>query len=389
MLAILAGVQFTNVLDFMIMMPLGPQLMRVMDINPQQFSFVVSAYTLSAGVFGFLGAFFIDRYDRKRLLTIVYTGFLLGTLFCGVSGEYIILVIARVFTGMFGGILGAMVLSIIGDAIPLERRATAMGSVMIAFAVASVVGVPFGLYLATHWGWNMPFFLLALLGTAVLAGIQVFVPGMSTHIQKEGKSRSPREVVFSILQNKNQQFSLAMMIFIILSQFTYISMLSPFLVSNVGFKEVDLTYIYLLGGAASIVSSPIAGRLADKFGKANIFTIFSILAMIPTLLITNMGITPMYLVLVVSTLNFVFISGRMIPASTLATSAVNASSRGAFMSINSSIQQLSSGLGALLAGMVVHKNAKGAIENYNFIGLFAVLCSVASLYFANKIKSQE
>ncbi len=388
LLLALAAVQFTNVMDFMIMMPLGPQLMRTFNINPQEFSLVVSSYTFSAGIFGFLGAFFIDKFDRKTALVVVYSGFVVGTLMCGLSDSYILLLSARTLTGIFGGLLGALVLAIIGDAIPLDRRASAMGMVMASFSVASVVGVPFGLYLATSFNWQMPFMLLAFLGLIVLFLISRFVPSMTGHLQKAKPGENPFKFVVSVTKNSNQLMALALMVFIMLSQFSYISLLSPFMVSNVGFTEHELTYIYLLGGAVTIFSSPLIGKLADKYGRAKIFTIFSILMMGPTAYLTNIGHAPMALVLVVTSLNFIFIGARMISGSTIVTATVLPQNRGSFMSINASIQQLASGLGALLAGLIVYKNAgTGELINYNYVGYLALASSAITIILVNKIKA--
>jgi len=388
LLLAVAAVQFTNVMDFMIMMPLGPQLMRTFEINPQEFSLLVSAYTFSAGIFGFLGAFFIDKFDRKTALITIYIGFTAGTMMCGLSDSYMLLLSARILTGMFGGLLGALVLSIVGDAIPLERRGAAMGTVMAAFSVASVVGVPFGLYLATSFNWQMPFLLLAFLGLIVLFLIYQFVPSMTSHLQKAKPNDNPFAFVASITKNPNQILALSLMVFMMLSQFSYISMLSPYMVSNVGFSEHDLTYIYMLGGALTIFSSPIIGKLADRFGRARIFTIFSILMLGPTIYLTNIGHTPIAIVLVVTSLNFMFVSGRMIPGSTMVTAAVLPQNRGSFMSINASIQQLSSGLGAFLAGLIVYKNPlSGMLINYNYVGYFALFASVISIIIANNLKA--
>jgi predicted MFS family arabinose efflux permease len=160
LLFILASIQFTSIMDFMIMMPLGPQLMRIFQINPQEFGFLVSAYTFAAGFSSFIGVFWIDNFDRKKALMNMYLGFLLGTLACALSPTYTILVLSRILTGLFGGLLMALVFSIIGDVIEEKRRGTAMGYVSTSFSLASVLGVPFGLFIASFWNWHAPFFFL-------------------------------------------------------------------------------------------------------------------------------------------------------------------------------------------------------------------------------------
>lgn len=388
LLLVLACVQFTHIIDFMIMMPLGPQLMRTFGISPQQFSLLVSSYTFSAGIFGFLAAFFLDKFDRKAALQVIYAGFTVGTLLCGLAHEYYQLLLARIFTGMFGGVLGALVLSIIGDAIPLERRASAMGVVMAAFSVASVVGVPFGLYLATSFTWETPFLLLAGLSTVVSVFIYYHIPIMRAHIVEQHQPKSsPLHFIKNISNHSNQLSALAFMFFIVLSQFTYISMLSPFLVSNVGFTEHQLTYVYLLGGAATIFTSPVVGKLADKYGRVRVFMFFSALAIGPTLYLTSIGHTPLLWVLVVTTLNFIFIGGRMIPGQTMITATVHPQNRGAFMSITSSLQQISSGLGAYIAGAIVAKQPlTGQLIHFEYVGYLAAGCSVCAILLSNKVK---
>lgn len=388
LLITLAAIQFTNIMDFMIMMPLGPQLMRIFDITPQQFSVVVSSYTLSAGVFVFLAAFIIDKFDRKTVLIIAYFGFIIGTFACGLAPTYLLLLLARVLTGVFGGVLGAVVLAIVGDAIPLERRSSAMGTVMAAFSLASVVGVPFGLFLASKFDWHTPFLLLALMGSGVLILIFRFVPEMNAHLNEKSDVKvNPFQFLINIFENKNQLKALALMVFMMMGQFSYISLMSPYLVYNVGFSENELTYIYLLGGAVTIISSPIAGKLADKYGRTKIFTIFSLLYIVPLFLLTNLPKTEIYIVLIITTFNFIFVSGRMIPGSTMITATVLPQNRGSFMSINSCVQQLSSGLAALIAGAIVVKNNTGIIENYHCVGYLAILSVVISIILANNIKA--
>ena len=387
LLFILACIQFTNIMDFMIMMPLGPQLMRIFNINPQEFSIIVSSYTISAGIFGFLGAFFIDKFDRKNALLYIYIGFTVGTFACAIAPTYHLLLIARILTGMFGGVLGALVLSIIGDAIPLDRRATAMGFVMAAFSFASVIGVPFGLLLATSFSWHMPFFLLSFLGLIVTLLIYMYIPNMKDHLVKKKAGENPFTFLINIANNGNQVRALLLMVCLMISQFSYISLLSPYLVANVGFTEHDLTYIYLIGGAVTIFTSPLVGKLADKFGRTKVFIVFSTLAIIPLLIITNLGTTPIFLVVIITTFNFVFISGRMIPGSTMITATVLPQNRGGFMSINSSVQQLSSGLAAFLAGIMVHKSSSGLWENYNYVGYMALVASIIAIGLSTTIKA--
>ncbi|MES2836132.1 MAG: MFS transporter [Bacteroidota bacterium] len=382
----LALIQFTHIMDFMIMMPLGPQLMRIFEITPAQFGLIVSAYTFSAGIFGFLGAFFIDRFDRKAALLFIYSGFIIGTLACAVAPTYHWLLAARVFTGMFGGVAGALILSIIGDAIPNERRASAMGIVMAAFSLASVFGVPFGLYMANKFSWHAPFLFIGCIGFAIIALISFVIPSMRNHIVAKLDRPGPLKVITNVTTNPNQLRALLLMFLLMLGQFSVIPFLSPYMVANVGFTEADLTYIYLIGGFVTIFSSPMVGRLADKIGRFKVFTLFVIISLIPLFGITNMPKVEMPYVLVITSIFFICAGGRMIPASTMVTSSVLPKQRGSFMSINSSVQQLSASLAAFIAGLIVQKNAAGELVNYNYVGYIAIAASLLAILVASKIK---
>lgn len=385
----LATIQFTAIMDFMIVMPLGPQLMRLFDINPAQFGIIVSSYTFAAGFTGLVGAFFIDRFDRKTALLFNYIGFSIGTILCALAPTYEWLVAARIVTGLFGGVMGALVMSIVGDVIPEFRRATAMGIVMTSFSVASIFGVPFGLFLADLAGWHMPFYFLGFMGLIVSGIIYKVVPSVNTHITKERPS--PIQVLKNVFGSKMQVRALIFMFVLILGHFSIIPYISPYLVANVGFPESYLKYMYLLGGAATIFTSPYIGRLADKYGKPKILTIIALISLIPVLAITNMPHVSVWIVLTSSTMFFIFISGRMVPSMALVTSSVTPQHRGSFMSINSSAMQLASGTASFLSGLVIAKSAGGEILNYSYVGYGAVVFTLAAILIARKIKpvSQE
>lgn len=389
LLFILAAIQFTHIMDFMIVMPLGPQLMRLFDISPKQFAFIVSAYTFSAGIFGFAGAFFIDRLDRKKALLGAYLGFLVGTFACAIAPTFYFLVLARILAGAFGGILGALVLSIVGDAIPAHRRATAMGVIMSSFSLASVLGVPAGLYLASLHSWHLPFYAIAFMGIIISIFVYFFIPPMTGHIQTKITGQHPFAVLNNIVADKNQLRALLLMMVLMIGHFSIVPFISPYMVSNVGFTEHQLMYIYLLGGAVTIFTSPIIGRMADKYGKYKIFTLFVFISIIPLLIITNLQHAYIPIVLLITSLFFITSSGRMIPAQAMVVATVLPQHRGGFMSINSCVTQLSSGVASLIAGIVVYKNASGQLVNYQCVGLYAALCSLICILIAAKLKPVE
>lgn len=382
----LAAIQFNHVVDFMIMMPLGPQLMRTLEITPQAFSLLVSSYTFSAGIIGFCGAFFLDRFERKKSLQIIFIGFVLGTLACGLAPNYSFLMAARILTGGFGGLLGTMVLSIVGDAIPLERRSAAMGLIMTAFSAASVLGVPAGLFLSAHYSWNMPFIALAAFSVFAHIAIIKWIPVMKDHLAMQPEQRDIWAPFKMVGGDKNLQRALLLQMTLMLGHFSLIPFLSPYMVANVGFTEKELPLIYLLGGAVSIVSLPLIGKLADKYGRYKVFIFGILLSVIPQVLITNMPPVPLYMALMVTTFFFITTGGRTIPASTIITSTVTPRQRGSFMSINVAVQQISSGIAAYMAGLIIVKDAGGQLQHYNIVGYIAIGFSLIALYVAKNIK---
>ena len=389
LLALLAAIQFTNILDFVIMMPLGPQLMRTLEIGPQQFGLVVSAYTFSAGFSGLAAAFFIDRYNRKTALLVLYLGFALGTLACVAAPTHHWLIAARALTGMFGGVLGSLVLAIIGDAVPEERRGRAIGVVMGAFSVASVLGVPFGLYLATRYSWHAPFILLGVLSLAIWVLIYFALPNMRGHIDRATSLRERAGAVVDLFGNPSVRAALLLITLLMLGQFTVVSFLSPYLVGNVGFSENQLSYIYLVGGVVTIFSSPLAGRLADRYGKVRVFTAGSLASVPMLLLITHLGPLPLGLALTATAGLFIVMSSRFIPATALATSVVEPRRRGSFMSLNTSVQQFAAGLASFLAGFIVVKTTSGALLHYDWVGYLAVAANLLSMWVVRQVRPAE
>lgn len=387
LIATLAAVQFTNVMDFMIVMPLGPQLMRQLNVTAEKFGFMVSAYMFSAGAFGFLGSFFIDRFDRKKFLTYIYCGFLIGTLACGLIDEnFDLLIAARVFTGFFGGLLGAVIFSVVSDVIPFERRGTAMGLVMAAFSLASVIGVPAGLFLAHHFTWQTPFFVIVGLGFSVLFGITQFVPTLTNHLQAKADRPNPLDTFAGFLTTKNTQFALGMMITIMVGQFVVVPFINPYMQFNVGMKPEDASYIYLLGGVASIISGPLTGKLSDKVGKKPVFIVFNFLTILPIFLITNIPAgTELWKVLSITTLFFIVIGSRIGPAMTMITGSVNPSKRGAFLSLMGSMQQMSAGIASYFAARVIGEGVNRQLLHYNWLGYFAIGTIVFVTYLAYKL----
>ncbi|MBL7809449.1 MAG: MFS transporter [Saprospiraceae bacterium] len=373
-------------MDFMIMMPLGPQLMDLLQINPQQFSLAVSAYGITAGISSFIAAFFVDRFDRKSILLYAYIGFLAGTFSCAFAPNYELLVAARILAGLFGGMIGAQVLAIVADTFAYERRAMAMGTLMTAFSLASVAGVPAGLWLAAKYSWHVPFLAIGMLGIGVLAIISFAVPPMNQHILEKRLDQKPFQVLTDIFQTPNQMRALSFSIVLMLGHFIIIPFISPTLVGNAGFSQDHIFLIYFVGGLLTIFSAPLIGKLADRRGKYPIFVLFALLSIVPVWLLTNIWPVPLWVVLTIAGVFFIVINGRMIPTQALVSSVVHPQKRGGFMSINSSMQQLSTGMASMLGGAIVSKTADGHIQHYNWVGYLSMALILTSIWLAGRVK---
>lgn len=389
LLLLLAVVQFTHILDFMIIMPLGKQFMQLFGINPQQFSVIVSAYAISAFAMGFFGAMFVDRFDRKKALLAAYLGFTLGTFACAFSESYYLFLAARSLTGAFGGILSALVLSIIGDAIPLPRRGRAMGVVMTAFSAASVVGVPIGLYLAATFSWRMPFLFIGVVAAIFWGLIFFLVPPLRRHLDSGRVQRNPLRVMGNIFKDANQRWALLFTVVLMLGHFTVIPFIAPYMQLNIGFSDYEVTYIYAIGGTLTVFLLPLFGRLSDRFGHARVFTWASLGALASIYALTTLDTASMAVALCVTSSFFVVASGRSVPATTMVTSVVNADSRGSFMSVRTSINQMAMGLASFLAGLIVVSGEGGALANYAYVGYIAMAMSLVAVLLAWKLKAVE
>jgi MFS transporter, DHA1 family, inner membrane transport protein len=381
----LASVQFISIVDFMIIMPLGPQLMRKLEIGPQQFGLVVASYTIAAGLAGLVASSLVDRLGRKAAFLGLDAGFLIGTFLCGLAPTYSTLVAARVLTGAFGGIIGGLALAIIGDVFPEERRGRATGALMSGFALASVAGVPFGLYLGTHYGWHVPFILLGIIGCPVWALAAWTLPPLRDHLAK-ATGTHPLRVVFETFTQPNHLNAFALIVMLMVAAFTIFPYMSPFLVSNIGMTENQLGLVYIAGGAVTLFSAPLIGRLADRYGKLRVFRIVAPLSAVFTLAAANLVPVPVSVAVAIMAALMVCNSGRMVAAMAMITGSVEPHRRGGFLSANSSVQHLSIGFGTYVGGLIVAEAADGRMLHVPTLGVVSAASTMACLWLAGRIR---
>ncbi len=388
LLLTLAAINFTNIMDFMIMMPLQEFLEKSFDITPRQFGFLVSAYAFSAFAASMTASFLVDQFDRKKVLLFAFAGLIVGTITCGLANSYAMLMTARIIAGLFGGLISAQALSIVGDTFAYEKRGRAMGLLMAGFSLAAIAGVPAALWIATKFDWQVPFIGIGLLGVCLFMLAFASIPKMTGHI-KAKHERNVFAVYQKVWKSRNQQYALLMMLTLIFAHFSTIPFIAPYLTKNTGFLQDQLPLMYFFGGISSIIVSPVVGKLSDKYGKHQVFTIMLLVAVLPVYLLTNLGRVPYYYVLVVTTLFFIFGGGRMVPAQALVTSVVPPSLRGGFMNLNSSLQQLSLGLASFIGSMIITKNAAGEMQHYDTIGYISIGVSLVCLAVTWKVKAVQ
>ncbi len=379
----LAAVQFTHILDYMIIMPLGAQLMRVFQITPAQFSHLVASYGLAAGLSGLAGGFVLDRFDRKRSLLVLYAGFGLSTLACGFATSHNALLAARIAAGAFGGLSGSMVTAMVGDIIPPARRGRGMSFVMGAFPMASVLGVPVGLILAARFGWHAAFFFLGACALLNLIIASLALPHLRTAVQHHNPLQQMREIVTHGLHLR----AFALSAVLVMAGGCIIPFLAPSMVANLGIAETDLPWAYAVGGAATLVSTPVIGRLSDRFDRLHLLAVISLVAAGVVLVLTNLGASSLLFACLIMALFMVTMSGRFAPAMAMITNAVQARYRGGFMSVNSSLQQTASALGNVLAGAFVTIGPGGRLLGYPVLGYVSVGFFGLTVYFAARLRS--
>ena len=383
-IALLATLQFTVVLDFMVLSPLGAILLKELSITTVQFGLVVSAYAFSAGASGLLAAGFADKFDRKTLLLFFYTGFVIGTFLCGIAPDYNFLLMARIVTGIFGGVISSISYAIITDIFALQFRGRVMGFVQLAFGLSQVIGIPLGLYLATLYSWHAPF--LMIVGLSVIVGVIIilYLRPINEHLKIQTK-KNAFDHLAHIFSKPQYLRAFAATTLLATGGFMLMPFGSAYGVHNLGISLSQLPLLYMVTGVCMLAFSPFIGFLSDKIGKYKMFIIGSVIAAIMTLIYCNMGVTPLWIILILNVLLFVGITARMISASALMTAVPEPQDRGAFMGVNASVQQIAGGIASLIAGLIVTETSSGYLENYSLLGNVVVAAVIITIFLMYRI----
>lgn len=392
LLLTLAAVQFVHVLDSLVVMPLGPQFMKTLDLTPAAFGALVSSYSLAAAVAGLAGSFVLDRFDRKHALLTTLTGLIVATFICGLARDFTTLVSGRAIAGACGGLIQALLFTIIGDCFPDQRRGAATGTVMSSYSVATVLGVPAALFLAGQGDWALPFLVLSIIGAVVLAFAFFLIPPLRGHllyVARQERVLENRPPFVALILKTNSRLAFAMVVTLMFAGFTVLPYVSAYLSANLGLDHQELATVFFAGGVATFTTARWIGRLSDRFGKRKMFTYLALGSAVPTLLLTHAQPMPLFAILSITTLFFLFIAARGIPSLSLVTASVGPGLRGRFLSLTSSLQQASSGLASLLTGLFLNQASDGRITNFNWAGDLSVIFILLSVIVANRLRSSS
>ena len=374
-IGMLAFLQFAVILDFMLMSPLGAVIMPSLSVTPAQFGTVVSAYAFAAGISGLLTAGFADRFDRKKLLLFFYTGFIAGTAWCGVAQSFESLLLARIVTGLFGGVIGSVVLAIATDLFPPQMRGRVMGFIQTAFAASQILGIPIGIYLSNQWNWHVPFLALVVLGLVGGLLIAVYMKPVADHLKVPQEHSAFNHLRNTVIEPR-YLLSFISVLFLATGGFMLMPFSSAFTVNNLGISLHDLPIIYLVTGIATIFVGPLVGKAADAFGKMRVFYFGTTLTIVMVLIYTHLNASTLVIVTVINVVLFTGIFSRMIPFQALMSQVPAMTQRGSFNAINASISQLAGGLASLVAGHIVAQGADGRIHHYDIAGYVVVATSL-------------
>jgi MFS transporter, DHA1 family, inner membrane transport protein len=390
LLYLLAFVQFCIIADFMIIMPLAPSLKNMWHISSAQFSRVVSIFSIGAFISAIIFISFVDRFDRKKILLIILAGFTIGTFLCGLSQSYNQLLAARLITGLFGGIAGSVVLSMVADIVAPSHRGEAMGILMTGFSLASVLGVPAGIWLAANYAWHTPFMVLGTLSALVFILVFAVLPNFTKHIQQQAPKQSILQILQIIFTNKIMRIALLLGAIMQLAHFTVVPFFSDYFVNNLGFSlKTTIPLMYVIGGAFSAFTSPRIGRLSDKYGRLKVLVVLTILSVIPLVGLTNLQSHNQFILFALVATFFIFSGSRMIVTNAQITSAADANSRGSFLIINNSVQHLAAGLAGVIGGFVIENDVNQKILHYPTLGIIAVIFSFLTLWLFYFIKQKQ
>lgn len=384
-IALLALLQFLVMLDFMIIAPLGHILTKDLNIGTSRFGIVVSVYIFSAAAASFFSSGFLDRYDRKKILLFFFSGFIIGTVLCALSNSFLSLLVARIVTGIFGGVIGSIIMTIVTDLFSPTQRGRAMSTIQTSFAVAQILGIPLGLFIATHLNWNYTFYLIVLLSLLILFVITLRLKPIDGHLVSRS-DKNPFLHLWHTLKNKKHLVGFSATVILGMSMMLQ-PFISLFLVNNIHLRDTEVPLVFMATGIAFIFIMPLVGKLSDKFDRFKFFTFGSLATIIITLVYTHLSAASFWMALSLNVIMSVFIISRMGPFQALNSMLPEPAYRGAYMSLSSAFQQMAGGLGIAIAGAIVFQESPASpLQNFDVLGYLVTALSLISIFLVSILK---
>jgi predicted MFS family arabinose efflux permease len=373
LVSLVGTARFIATLDFAMVLPLGPDFAKVLGIPVSKLGMVGGSYIAAEVAAAMAGAFFLDRFDRRRALAVALTGLAVGTAACGLATGFVSLLVARMVAGVFGGTTDTLAFAIVADAVAPERRGRAIGAIQSSFAVASMLGVPAGLELARLGGWRAPFFTLAALGAVVAAAALSMLPPQRAHL-------STQPVPFrEMLSRPLVRRSLTAVAIGTMAHYTLVPSLSAYVQCNRGYPRDRLGLIYMIGGAFVFGTARLAGWLGDRYGTTPIVLFGTTLyaAVLIFGFIYPMEAIP---VLVVFVGFMISASFRFIPMQALSSRIPAPHERARFMSTQSVVDCGAQAIGAMLGAQILTEHPDGSLAGIDDVAWLAI--AMTSVYAA-------
>ena len=358
--------------------------MKSLTITARQFGFSVSAYGFSAGISGLLTAGFADRVDRKKLLLLFYLGFLAGTFLCAVASSYQFLVFARIVTGIFGGVIGSVSMTIVTDVFPLNKRGRALGVMQMSFAACQVLGIPAALYLANSWNWHAPFFMILMFDAMIFICGFILLRPVTDHLTDK-KRQDIFRVYRGILSNRKYQLGFVLTALVYIDAYLIQPFASPYLINNLRVSNLQLPFVYLCSGLAAIIIMPLIGIFSDKMDKSRLFYLGSTWTIIILLLYTNLPVVALWVIITIYILLLSGVLSQIVPASAIISDIPSSDNRGGFIIINFCLQQFAGGAAAAAAGLIITQNRNHQLENFNLLGYISFVIIVISMWLMRNL----
>lgn len=367
---IAALVQFVNIVDFMMVMPLGPDISKSLPVTNGDIGVICGCYTIAVGLSGILCSKFLDRFDRKSVALVAVLGLSFGTVSATLCWNIYSLIAARVLAGIFGGPAAAIALSMVADVVPPERRGKAMAIVMGSFAVSSIGAIPFGLELARWGSWRTPFYGISILGLAVFFLILFVTPTMKDHLEYKVQGIS----IVQLLKKSDYLLAFIMMMTAMMSSYAIIPNISAYFQLDLGMPREDLSFLYLAGGIITLVLMQLGGSIADRIGPipANIAGT----VLLVYFLYDGFVHEPRFSLVIIFIMFMGMVCFRNVSATAEASKLPKPYERAAFMSLLSSLQHMGNGLGALIASAMVVTSQSGELLHMERVGLFSIILAL-------------